>query len=568
MKKLLALLLAACMVFSLVACGQQNTPATTDEPATPTDEQAPGNETPDATEASNDEGVLKLQWFQGIGIDSIFEDPWRDQQSLAPFMIFDTLVAEDEPNVSAAARLATDWNVSPDGLIVTFTLRDGVKWSDGEDLTVDDVLFTFNAEVANPNGNKRNLLEKVEGYQAVVDGTATEMTGMTAEGNVITFKLTAPDTLFVNHMAYLFILPEHLLGDVPVAELSTYEAYWSKPVGCGPYVIDQVSFPDYFTCVPNDSFWGAQPGIKNVHFISYDAGGADAVVAALISSDLDYASGNTVNDMAVANNIIAQNADVNAIIQTNTYTRFFGFNLGQRADGKMKADLQKPEVRQAFDLIFDKETIASFYAGQAVAMSTFCNPNNPQYNDDIPLAKQDIATAKQMLTDAGFDFTQVIDIAYFYSDQTTVDIMSYIVQSFAEAGITVETHLLTGDIAQLAYVDSNFDLLYQGMGGARPCDLYQMHKSNSSITYIGVTEERAEKFDAIYDEYTSTTDEARISELADILQVTDYQTRYIIPIYALNSVVLYNSAHVEIPLDVFEIVGCTNYRFEEWKLVG
>lgn len=562
-RMLISLLLLAAMLVSLTACAGN-------APAQPQPEPAPApqseTEAPAQTPEPVQEGSLKLQWFQSIGIDTIFEDPWRDRQSLYPFMIFDTLVAEEIPNSTVANRLASDWSVSEDGLTVTFTLRDDVVWSDGQPLTVEDVLFTFNAQVANPNASQKNILEKVEGFQAVADGTATEMTGLTAQGNVITLKLTAPDSLFVNRMAYAFILPKHLLADVPAAEMSTVEHFWSSPVGCGPYVYNEIHFPDYFTVKPNESFYGAQPGISNVEFISYDAGGADAVVAALISGDLDFASGNSINDMNVANNIIGQNGDVTALIQASTYTRFFGINNSGRADGKDKADLQKPEVRQAFDLIFDKETIASFYNGQAIAMSTFCNPNNPQYNSDIPLAKQDIAKAVEMLKAADYDFSQVIDMAYFYTDQTTLDILAFIQQSFAEAGITLELKLLEGDIVTLCYVDKNYDLMYQGSGVARPCDLYNMHKAGSSISYLGLDEERQETFNPLYDEYAATTDVARAKELADELQALDYQTRYIIPIYCLNTVVLYNRAHLNLPLDVFELVGCTNYRFEDWSL--
>lgn len=73
----------------------------------------------DAQELSlNETGALKLMWYQGIGIDSIFEDPWRDQQSLWPYMVFDALVAEEVSNVSIVPKLATDWEISDDGKTV------------------------------------------------------------------------------------------------------------------------------------------------------------------------------------------------------------------------------------------------------------------------------------------------------------------------------------------------------------------------------------------------------------------------------------------------------------------
>lgn len=568
--RLIAMLLAVIMVVGMFAgCNNQNEPAATTE-GNQANNETKAPDAPDATEAPsiNETGALKLMWYQGIGIDSIFEDPWRDQQSLWPYMVFDALVAEEVSNVSVVPKLATDWEVSPDGKTVTLTLREGVKWHDGEDLTVEDVLFTYNAEMANPNGGKKTLLAPVVGYQDVIDGKATELAGMTAEGNKIIFQLDYVDTLFVNHLAYLFILPEHLLKDVPAAELSTYEAYWSKPVGTGAYVIDQVSFPDYFTCVRNDNYWDEKAAIKNVQFTSYDAGGQDAVVAALINGDLDYASGMHINDMVVASNVVAQNGAVTIVTQPAAFSRWFGFNLGDRADGKVKEDLQNPVVRQAFDMIFDKETIASFYNGQCIALSTFCNPEMDQYNDDIPLPKQDIEKAVEMLKSVDYDFSQVIDIAHFYADQTTLDILALLVQDFAKAGITVETHLIEGDLVKLMYEDSNFDLFYQGYGGARPCDCYWLQTSQTSIQYLGNDEERTGLFDPLYTEYTATTDLARAKELADQMQAIDYQYRFIIPLYMQNTIVVYNSEKVYIPDMISEIGTAKDYNFEQWSLLG
>lgn len=566
--RILALLLAVMMVVGMFAgCGNQAEP----EAAPPaTENNQPEANQPEANEpeaAPVEEGVLQLVWQQASGITTIFEDPWIDLQSLYPYMIFDPLCYCDPQTSSWSPALASDWTISEDGMTYTFTLREGVKWHDGEDFTADDVLFTFNTQMKNPTA-KRWLLQYVEGYQACVDGEADTLSGLSADGNTITLKLTQPDSLFLNYIGACYILPEHLLKDVDPAKLSTDEAYWSKPVGTGAYVIDEVSFPDYFTVTANENFWGEKAGIKNVQFMSYDAGGSDAVVAALIAGDLDYAYGNSVNDMAVANNIVAQNADVVAKLKASGYTRFFLFNMDQRTDGNNKADLLKPEVRQAFDLLIDKNMIASFYNGQAVALSTFANPANPEYNDDIPLPQKDIETAKKMLEEAGFDFSQTIDMAYYYDDQTTYDIMQMMVQDFAAAGVTLNPQLATGDLNKALYEEPNYDILYLASGGARACDLYSVLLSTSPETYIGHVEERGALYDEIFKEYISTTDVARAKELADQLQVTDYQTRYSIPAYALNTVVVYNGARVSIPDEIFEIDGCTNYRFHEWKLLG
>jgi len=513
------------------------------------------------------EKVVKLQWFQAIGIDSLFEDPWHDRQSLYPDMVFEGLTAVDALTGEVVPVLATEWVREDDGLSYTFTIRDGVKWHDGEPLTAEDVYFTFNLEAGNPAGLSA-LIKNIEGYEAVANGETDTLSGVILDGNKVTFKLLNKDSLFLASLGSYAILPKHLLEGVAPADLDSYEAYWTKPIGCGPFMIDEVSFPDYFTVVAFDDYWGAKPGFEKAQFVNYNAGGNDAVVAAMISGDLDYAYGNAVNDMAVAQNVVNQNSDVEIIMVAGTYTRMFAFNIDQRADGNNKEDLKKPEVRQAFNLIMDKNAIASFYGDQAVALSTLCNPGSIQYNDDIPLPYQDIDTAVQMLKDADFDFDQTIKIDYYYDDQTTHDIMAFIEQSFEQAGVKVEMHLMTGDLSTLIYTDANYDMLYLAGGSSRPCDMYYQLTDLASYSFIGDNEVKQPMFNELLYAYRATEDAVEAKELANQLQAVGYEQCYIIPVYGLNSVTMYNAAHVEVPVEYLEqsIPGFKQPRFDLWSV--
>lgn len=573
--RLLALLLAVVMMLGIfVGCSKPAEDEDTQNPTT--DSNVEEDKTPAAEDNASDETpveeevkYMKLQWNQQIGIDSIFEDPWIDQQSLYPNMVFDALVAYEPQNERLVGRLATDWTQSEDGLTYTITLRDDVKWHDGEPMTAEDVIFTFNTEAANPMCNYRTSIRNIEGYDAVSNGEATELSGLSAEGNVITIKLSSVKATFMHGLRTLMILPKHLLADVAPADISTYEEFWSKPVGTGAYKMDVVSFPDYFTLVANEDYWDETAGIKHVQFTNYSAGGNDAMVAAMIAGELDYVFGNATNDMAVAENIVAQNSDVKTLLLSGGgTTRYMAFNLNGREDGNNKEILKDSKVRQAFDLIIDQNVIASFYSGQAVALSTLVNPSSPQYNADIPLPYQDIETAKQMLDEAGFDYSQTIDIAYYYDDQTTADIMALIKQEFAEAGVTVETTLLSGDLNTLIYESCNYDMIYLGGSHWLPAGCYGSLATTGNFNFLGMEEERGEVFDADATGYFATGDDAELKKIADRLQANDYKYRYTIPCYTLNTVQMYNAAHISIPADIFSVTNCTNYRFNEWSLIG
>ena len=511
----------------------------------------------------NETGTLKLHWHQGIGINTVLEDPWIDQQSLYPYMVFDALVAYEPQNDRIVGRLATEWTESEDGLTYTFTLREDVKWHDGQPFTAEDVLFTLNTQVANPRCNYRVNIQDIVGYQDVVDGKATELAGVTAEGNVVTIKLAKKRAIFVTALRTLMMLPKHLLQDVDPSKISSYEPFWSKPVGTGAYKFNTVNFPDNFTLIRNDDYWDAKAGIKNVQFTNFAAGGNDAIMNAMISGELDYVFGNATNDMEVAQNVINQNSDVKTLMISGGGTiRFFGVNLN-RKDGKQNEDLKKVEVRRAFDMLIDKEGIASFYPGQGVAMSTFVNPNDPSYNDDVPAPKHDPQAAKAALEAAGYDFSKTLSIGYYYNDQTTKDVMAFITQNFADVGITAEAKF---------FADSNlisegkFDLMYYGASHFLPAGCYGQYSANANKE-LG-TDGRREIFHDLQNSYSATADLAERDRIAKELQVLDYQHRFLIPLYQLQTVQMYNSAHLQFPLDIFELSSCTNYRWSEWNLYG
>lgn len=563
MKKLIVMLLAFAVLLGVLAgCAGQPV-----ESEKPTDSSQAESQEPSQTEAPESETPLKLQWSQAIGIDTLFESPAKDMQSLYPYMVFDSLMYWDGANATLVPAIATEWSNNDDYTEFTLTIREDVKWHDGETLDANDVAFTIEYYIANPNSSSAKRFQYVEGYEALKNGEADTLTGMTVNGNVITLKLTQSFPLLLSNIYGTYILPEHLLGDLAWADVDSND-YWKKPVGCGPYVIDEVSFPDYFTCTRFDEYWGEPAGIKNVQFVSYQTGGNDAAVAAMINGEIDFGTRQLISDRSVANNMSSQNADLKALAVNAHNVRCFAFNLAERADGKMKEDLQKKEVRQAFDLLIDQETIASFFGGQAVASATLVNPNATEYNTDIPYVSKDVDAAKKLLDAAGFDYSQTIDIAYYYTDQTTADIMALIVQDFAAAGVTVNPVLLEGDLATLIYTTCNYDLIY--LAGANSdadqSSYYFQCTSWGTYTFMGQLEERTAMFDHLMTAYNTTSDAAERKDLSWQMQALNYEYAYMLPAYILNNTVVYNHASVQLPESCLE-GGGNYYNWSQWKML-
>jgi ABC-type transport system substrate-binding protein len=146
--------------------------------------------------------------------------------------------------------------------------------------------------------------------------------------------------------------------------------------------------------------------------------------------------------------------------------------------------------------------------------------------------------------------------------------MAFLQQSFEEAGVKVETHLMTGDLSTLIYTDANYDMLYLAGGGSRPCDMYKQLTELATYSFIGDNEYKQGLFNDLFYAYQATEDAAEAKELANQMQALGYETCYIIPVYGLNSVTMYNAAHVEVPVDYMQqsVAGWKQPRYDLWTL--
>ncbi|RMI09053.1 ABC transporter substrate-binding protein [Cellulomonas triticagri] len=174
-------------------------------------------------------------------------------------LFFINKAAESDP----VPLLGTEYAWNDDGTELTVTLRDDVTWTDGEAFTADDVVFTFDLLAATPAIN--NI-----GYA----GTATA-----SDDTHVVFTFEAP--AFVQGPDVLSgvpIVPEHLWTDVdPTADVV------EEPVGTGAFLLGDFK-PQAFTYTANPDYWGGEPALQTVRFLSLsgNTAGADGIAAGTI----------------------------------------------------------------------------------------------------------------------------------------------------------------------------------------------------------------------------------------------------------------------------------------------
>ena len=95
-------------------------------------------------------------------------------------------------------------------------------------------------------------------------------------------------------------------------------------------------------------------------------------------------------------------------------------------DGKLNPALEDVRVRQAITKLIDKEAIKEIYGENATVLTSHVNPDSDFYDENLPEWQRDVEGAKKLLKEADFDFDSEIKIAYYYSDQTTQDVIAVI----------------------------------------------------------------------------------------------------------------------------------------------
>ncbi|MCI9195464.1 MAG: peptide ABC transporter substrate-binding protein [Angelakisella sp.] len=270
-KKLLALLLAALMVVAMAACNGGGNNSST--PAAPDGSSAPeGSDAPDATPTVANEFTVQ------IGPNPETLDPALNSAVDGGNMLitlFETLLIIDE-NLEVQPGQAESYTVSEDGLTWTFTMRDGLKWSDGSDLTAKDFEYSFkrlaDVNLAAPYGE--TVIGMVDGYTAAIgnpdkDGNMTtepdvELLNVKAsdDGKTLTVVLSYPCSYFDKLVAFGTMSPVQQAtveanGDAWAVDPATY-------VCNGPYMISEWVPGERIVCKKNPNYNGGWDSSKIV----------------------------------------------------------------------------------------------------------------------------------------------------------------------------------------------------------------------------------------------------------------------------------------------------------------
>ena len=529
---------------------------------------AAGQQEPAATTATTDYSeTAYLNLTQGIVYNTdTFNHPWFIQQT--DNYLFQSLLKYDLETSTFIPYLAESYSVSDDLMTYTFVIGDETYWHDGEKVTGEDVKWSFDGIAKLSNFTK--YLTPIVGAQEVIDGEADSISGITVSGNVVTIQLKAVDTTFLNAMSnnLMAILPMHHFEGIAIEDYFTHLPFLERPIGSGPYMVDEMALPDYVTLVRFDQYNGEPAGIKHIMRRTYTT--HEAALAALLAGDMDFSAPNGIIESDIT--LLTRNNDLEFYYVESLYTRFLMANTSGAVDGSTTGDMANPRVRQAFNLLIDKATIAEIVGGGATVLTTLINPNSSYYSSDIPLFERDVEQAVAILREENYDFDHTVRIATAYSDQVAIDVMEYVKQNLADAGIESEYSVHTTNVADVLWISRPWELWYGANNAELEVDPFRTFGVPSVFdrAMLGTEDYRIAEYNSRIDAYTSTLSEDEKRQVVNDLQEQYARDMFFLPMYTLNAVRIINAARVEgMPTNIGPGRQYTAYRhWEDWRMIA
>ena len=376
-----------------------------------------------------------------------------------------------DANGNVAPNLATGVEVSEDGLTYVFTMREGLKWSDGTDLDANDFVYSWKRAAATATAaDYAYMFNGIEGYPDDLNVTASE------DGKLFTVKLTAPCAYMLDLAAFptFFAVQKACVEAAP--DKDTNPGAWALEAGfvsCGAYTLESWNHDQSMVYVKNPYYWDAENvKIERIELMLSDDD--TAIFTAYQNGDLDFI------DSVATDQIAAQLNNPEFHIVDNLGTYYVCFNVKSPLfDGKTVE--QAANMRKAFSKLVDRQYIIDTVGqtGQKIA-TTFIPLGMADGNGGVFHAvggegyygtKVDVEGAIELLKTAGYKFDEngmlsaETPLSFEYLTNNTsghVAIGECLQQDFAAVGINMTIKSLDWKVFLNERKSGNYDIARNG----------------------------------------------------------------------------------------------------------
>lgn len=542
-KKLLSALVAATMVLSLAACGNKETNTGND---------ASASDSTKGAEAGADSDVLKIN----LASEPDYLDPALTTSVDGGCLAVNTFVGlytyNSDCELTPALGEAT---VSDDGLVYTFKMIES-KWSNGEELTAKDFVYSWNRAASD---------ETAADYSYLFDVIAKNDDGslkVTAKDDyTLEVTLVSPCPYFLDLTAFPTFYPVYEKGVEEADTDGTNPGAWAHEAGfvCnGAYTVVDWSHDESMVFEKNDNYYDSENvSMQSLEFmLSADD---TATFAAYNNGDLDFID-SVPNDEIAA---LKDNKEFHVIDQLGTY--YVGFNVQSKMfDGKTPE--QATKMREAISLLIDRQYIvenvgqteqipADSFVPVGMSDGNGGEFHNKSYFDAESTGATQVDKAKELLEDAGYTFTDKGDGSYSISPALGFEyvlnentghqkVAEAIQQDLAVLGIEMTIKTEDWNVFLEDRKNGNFDVAREGWSADfnDPINMLEIFLSTggNNDMQLGKGDSAAapdwSKYDSLIEEIRTTTDFAKRADLMHEAEDMLMDTWAVVPIYYYNDV--------------------------------
>jgi len=419
----------------------------------------------------------RVAWAAQEGEPSILIATLGEAKSINPFqtdesegdwrckMLFDEFVRANVETYAPEPGLAAEWTL--DNLTYTFTLQPNARFSDGSDVTAEDVAFTIKGHLAPETGSSRqSKYLAIQGAEEFVAGTADDVAGIeVVDPKTLRVTLARPEAPFLYNLRFIFVVPAKALEGKNL----TNDPFFQQPVGAGPYVFESWQTGGDFVATANPNYWQeGKPAIRRfTHRVIADA---QSIVLALRTNEVD---GSNYPNPA-AREQLEENPDLTILIPPFASPNGWMFNCAHE-------HLAKPEVRRGIAMALNTEQFANdSLLGIGKPGLGPIAPSSWAHDPTLEPIPYDPDAARQLIADAGADGAQI----RFMVNQGNVlreDWLTYTQQALQEVGIEVVPEVI------------EYAALVERVTGAKDYDV-------TGVDFAGVTAEPSELYEQFYSE--------------------------------------------------------------------
>jgi peptide/nickel transport system substrate-binding protein len=445
--------------------------------------------------------------------------PMTQQAVYEPMLVFNPADSTTTP------WLATEWKEAKDGTGITFTLRDGVKWSDGEPFTAEDVAYTFELQK-----------EIAGGYEYVETVKATDE-------HTVEFVFNTAFAPALYEVGQQVIVPEHVWSAIDDPAKETNE----NPVGTGPYTEVSNFQSQSYELRRNPEYW--QPDRQKIEGIRMLAfAGNDPANLATTNGETDWADQFIPN---IEDAFVSKDPEhrhywfppIDAVINWQLNTT--------------KAPFDDVQVRKALSMAIDREAITK------VAMQEYTEPADctglsgsyEQWRDDsveeaCDWTTRDVDAANDLLDEAGYPKADdgirtkpdgspfSFDISVGGTSSDWLSVANIISQNLAEIGVKAKVSSPDWSAVVAGYEDGSFDSgIVWSNNAPTPYQFYSGVMSTKTVVPVG--EQATQNYhrfglseaDDLLDEFVASSDPEDQAAAVNELQALFSESAPVIPLF-------------------------------------